>query len=549
MVSQIDHCDPVESYLRPIRSVLFVDDQFPTFADGPDATFREADRARALWRACREQGWLCDVDNSSDWTSDQRKQRLSACDLLVLDYHLVGNDSGPALLIIQGLARSEAPNLVVVYTADDGLDNVLIFTALAARGASAFNTEIAPELEELKFEWTKGDLLSFISGGRDWMRTYSAVCRANGLSVDPAQGEAILEQWVSKKYGAIQRDQVLAVQAIECSTSRWFQCGNLFLAVIGKPADQIPEQETDTLLDGLKNALNNWAPPWLACLIASSRRHIEKGSFRDDIVLPPAPLQAGLLRYVHASEDADEGRRRAREISSHLLARRFEYAEDLMSEELVRRADAGSHNLIDPAENRAQLLHLNAFLCSEPFSRNHLRIGTIVREMDTKAYWACVTPACDMVPREPKKSINPWAAALYPIRPLLALKLEVRRGQGISDALQKAERGRHVFFWDSELNADMPIVAACFNTITDDTNPRLEQMFAPERAKISNKRVTLQRCVLAAERGRVAIEDVACIVVCQLRAPYAERLTHIVGAHLSRIGVNFLQETPETSGD
>lgn len=545
-VNLVDPCSPVEAYIRPIRSVLFIDDQFPTFADSHQAAdanrprFAEADRARALWQACIQRGWLCDIDNSTDWGSPERQRRLAACDLLVLDLHLVGQDNRPALAIVQNLARSEMPNLVVIYTADPKPDEALMAAAASARGVSkeALEADMDPEVEELEIGWTKEDILSFLEGSSRWKRVYFSSSKTAGLHADESIGKVLLERWIASNLGAPIVDSVVPIDRIRCSESRWFQCGNLFVVMIPKPK-QIAEEEARIVLDGLETAIKEWAPPWLACLVASSRRSIETGSFRDDVDLPPEPLQAGLLRYIRATDEVEERRRRAREVTSHMLSRRFARATDLMSDQLLRRTgmDFSSVPQAEGGDDQTQLLHLNAFLCSEPFSRHHLRIGSIFRADST--YWVCVTPACDMVPRDRSRSIDPWGADLDPVRPMLALRLDIRRKP--TEPLNQAEQGRFLFFWDTETQKNNPIIAACFNTKTGDPNPQLEQMFVGNRARVKDGNVRVQRCVRGEDGESVTTETLECVVVSQLRAPYAERLTHIVGHHLSRIGVNFLR--------
>ncbi len=548
-VTEFDPCDPVEAYVRPIRSVLFIDDQFPTFADTSDSTFKEADRARALWLECTKRGWLCDIDNSHDWASPGRKQRLSACDLLVLDLHLQGQDSRPALSIIRGLACGDAPNLVVVYTADPKPDQAFLAVAASAHGVSAdaFTAELDTEVEEMAVPWSIDDILSFLEDRPRWMGTYTAACKAARLPVDRSSGKVLFGRWISRNFGVSPDERLLTIEKIRCSDNRWFQCGNLFVVLISKTYEQ-PGDEARSVLAGLESAIADWSPSWLACLVASTRRSVESGSFRDDVNLPPEPLQAGLLRYLRESEDVEERARRAREVASHLLARRFGNATNDMSAQLLRRAEPNPNSSLSGDDDQAQMLHLNAFLCSEVFTRHHLRVGSVFKARDTETYWVCVTPGCDMVPRTPVASVNPWVAELDPMRPLTALRLEVRRGKGITDSLEKAERGRHIFFADPIQPSSQPIVAACFNTSTDDPNPRLEQMFALDRARVNDGKVRLQRCIRDPLSGNVVLESVDCEVVSQLRTPYAERLAHVVGYHLSRIGVNFLQSgahTPE----
>jgi hypothetical protein len=545
-----DPCDPVESYVRPIRSVLFVDDQFPTFGQSIVGAAKETDRARALWRVCTERGWLCDVDNSADWRSPQRQQRLAACDLLVLDYHLVADDSTPALSIIRDLASSEAPNLVVLYTQDQNLDLVLLKAATWARGTRATEL-ISAELEELeeRIDWSFREFIAFLSGGNDWKGSLRAATERAGIPLpEDAKCIALIERRLRRDSGAEPVQVIQRIERIGHEDNRWLQCGNLFLVVAGKPSDQEPGEEAAAFLRKLEEAVRQWAPPWLACLVAASRRHVEFGSFRDDALLPEEFLQEGLLGYIGGSSDESERSRRATEIATHILSRRSHSASELLGERLHGKALSTER----PALGESALLHLNAFLCSEPFSHHHLRVGSIFAYSGTMPqYWACVTPACDMSPREPNADTNPWAAELDPSRPFLALRLKMLLAEReIRKALKGAEQGRHLFFWDRTRNTERPLVAACFNETTADPNPQVEQMIAADRARISEGgRLSLHRCIQqASETGdaRPALEPIVCHPIAQLRAPYAERVVHIVGGHLSRIGVNFVKFRAQT---
>ena len=118
---------------------------------------------------------------------------------------------------------------------------------------------------------------------------------------------------------------------------------------------------------------------------------------------------------------------------------------------------------------------------------------------------------------------------------------------GVSDrnkALANAHRARHLFFWDRIASGGQPFVASCFRE-TDDPNPWLEQLLAVDRARVrEDGSVRLYRCVsLRNETGEAAppkLELIECEPVTQLRAPYAERVVHVVGGHVSRIGVDFV---------
>jgi hypothetical protein len=544
-VSTVDLCDPVEAYVRPIRSVLFIDDQFPTYEQSAPQETAEVERARALWKACVDQGWLCDIDNSASWDSDEGRRRLASCDLLVLDYHLIGNDSVPALSIIRDLARSVTPNLVVLYTKDPQLNDVLLTAASWARGMR-IDPPVPEALEDLEdsIEWTMAERVAFLSDSGDWKSSLRAACEQAGISMpDDEACAALLERKLRRDYHVEESPEIRRIEGIGHIEHRWFQCGNLFLVVAGKPMDLAPAAEAEAFVEILKGAVRDWNPQWLACLMAHSRRRVEAGAFRDDVLVLDETLQRGLLGYISGPVDPPEQARRATEIATHLLSERSADAATSLGGLLLARATADQRKTLEQLD----LLHLNAFLCSERFSHHHLHVGTIfvLRTADPQ-YWVCVTPACDMVPRQPQEEINPWAFELDKFKPMMALRLRPlpQGSDKWKKALKDAHMGRNLFFWDRTANGDQPLVAACFKD-TADPNPWLEQMLAIDRATVQDDGfVQLYRLVVKKDEGvptdAPGLEFINCKPVAQIRAPYAERVVQVVGGHVSRIGVDFV---------
>lgn len=544
-MSSADLCDPVEAYVKPIRSVLFVDDQFPTFAHSDVTAFSEAERARALWEAFTKMGLLCDMDNSPDWASSERKQRLAACDLLVLDFHLVGDDSRPALTIIHDLARSESPNMVVVYTQDPRPGTVLLTIAGWARGVGA-DVQLPEDIENIEstIPWSSEDIIAFLKNKEDWKNTVRVACEQAGLPLpEDSQSTALLERKLRRELGAQASAEIRPIDEISFSEHRWLQCGNLFLVVISKAKDSAPEAEAEAFLGRLKDAVRQWSPHWLACLMAHSRRQVEAGAFRDDVLVPDEPLK-GLLEYISDPQsDPPERERRAREVATHLLSRRSDEAAKALGKQLQERAASQPHEELTERD----ALHLNAFLCTKPFNHHHLHMGTIfaLRTNEPPEYWVCVTPACDMVPRQPDEGLNPWATELDPFRPIVALRLKLLTGSDIrKKALPAAHRSRHLFFLDQARKGEQPVVAASFRE-TADPNPWIEQLLAADRARVQ-KDGSVQLYRLVAKKSETdqadapTLELINCEPVAQLRAPYAERVVQVVGGHVSRIGVDFV---------
>ena len=151
-----------EVYIDPIKSVLFIDDKFPTYAqtlqgaqpesvalDGEslklkdDAQYQNAfesepkaavavaaeaampdvERVLQLTQSCRACGYIFDVENSANAALEPEggESFINKADFVVLDFILDDKaDSGrDALNVIDHLNKTKRFNLVVVYTNND----------------------------------------------------------------------------------------------------------------------------------------------------------------------------------------------------------------------------------------------------------------------------------------------------------------------------------------------------------------------------------------------------------------------------------------------
>ncbi|MEQ8246200.1 MAG: response regulator receiver domain [Alphaproteobacteria bacterium] len=128
------------TYIKPIRTVIAVDDQFPTLdklleahkpaRDRRSSEFRwnnagdEVKSLLGLLTIARERKWIFDVHDGihdKDDKGDIDLRRLHQTDLLILDYFLDGEGGGPdrSLETLGLLALNPRFNLVVVYTSHD----------------------------------------------------------------------------------------------------------------------------------------------------------------------------------------------------------------------------------------------------------------------------------------------------------------------------------------------------------------------------------------------------------------------------------------------
>ena len=146
-----------ESYIQPIRTLVAVDDEFPTVDDlielleknfSPSnnhsdffSKFKEVDvqRVKDIIQYARntERGWLVDIQDGSTITNNKDEKfssHLQHSDLIILDYHLNGpeNDRGAeAIEILRGLAKSSHFNMAAIYTKADSRSLREVFNDVA----------------------------------------------------------------------------------------------------------------------------------------------------------------------------------------------------------------------------------------------------------------------------------------------------------------------------------------------------------------------------------------------------------------------------------
>ena len=137
---QIEYRDLIkEVYIDPIRTVVVIDDEFPSLdsmiaekwyeENGRSGTKEDADKVKSILAACRREDrrWLVDVHDGKKISLDSDQyiaSHLHQSDLMILDYHLDGNDGNgdKAIAILRELAANDHFNMVIVYTKGYGID-------------------------------------------------------------------------------------------------------------------------------------------------------------------------------------------------------------------------------------------------------------------------------------------------------------------------------------------------------------------------------------------------------------------------------------------
>jgi hypothetical protein len=184
---------------------------------------------------------------------------------------------------------------------------------------------------------------------------------------------------------------------------------------------------------------------------------------------------------------------------------------------------------------------LNVFQSSATFSGDFITTGTILKRMSGRhpEWLVVVEPACNLVPSQGQEK-----AAFTSCRMLELVKLPVEH---IADVLNDAVHGRHLFvqmgvhrlyFSIGKVNASLQPI------IVDSFVPRTAQ-FRDDGAKLTIDVHFTDLCQATLTSSKSEYQ-----IVSQLHEPYANRLLHAIGAHLSRIGLDFVSfPKPQQQGE
>lgn len=180
-----------QTYITPIRSVIAVDDEFPTLDGvltslekaasdqdsvdgaeerGQEVTIhikaREVARASEVLKYCRAQQWMVDVHDGrglfpvKEAADNGLISHLHQTDLLILDYQLEGEAKGgdAAIRILRSLVLNKHFNLVVVYTKKDATEAFReIMLALLAPAKFVLEQELADRIGDSWDDWIAAD--------------------------------------------------------------------------------------------------------------------------------------------------------------------------------------------------------------------------------------------------------------------------------------------------------------------------------------------------------------------------------------------------------
>ncbi len=598
-----------EAYIDPIRTVTVIDDEYPTFDDlistnTIDCNAENIKRLREIVKISRSEecNWLLDVYNGKEEKIEDgfASNRLHHSDLLILDYHLDGEDSGyckKSIDIIKNLSKNRHFNIVAVhtkgYTGDKGtVQDVLvdIIISLQSRPKLSILTsdyinsinvflddweiESPGIIEQLTTSIATIDLLFLIkefnnkilnpSFSHSYLQIFSELFDAKPETITIERTQLI--KWLC--YSKLENYNDL----FSSSTSKifdwgingknnWIKTEDLFLTVLGKketPISDIPEK--------LLEALSDSRPHPHKLILSKLRHEIESnGSFAASNIINKKLLQAAWLKELLKEGNNETTIKTSawqavtklwEELAYEIKNGLDEFTINLVNSLLKLDAPLDYFIEKETLENESdQVIHANCFSCSKKISTHHLVTGHILKFDDN--HWLCLTPMCDLVPGQKETSndlISVTLVKMYDAQTALNNSREnMRKSLGIpsipelskdeviKEILRYSTQNNLIFIRPEDGDGNIKMLSFTFG-LDGKANPKARDYYVENQGIFDSKTRTVS--IKYAEPGssgnEMIIKDKKAEVVAELRYEYALNLLGKLGVSKSRVGLDFI---------
>ncbi|MEZ8197437.1 response regulator receiver domain [Vibrio splendidus] len=592
-----------EAFIDPIKNVTVIDDEYPTLSQflvqSTDAIPHKQlkpeniERLKSIISMChQEKNWSLDVFDGKDpklGGEDGVPPYLNHSDLVVLDYHLEGvpttNSGERARKIISELKKNNRFNIILVHTKGfDGGDIEKVFDEVLGE------TFIFPEKHPFVIDEESEDAIDAWLDDNDDGSSYSFFSQRMGIKsildhlsfgekncgnvmfpqhflnsfkqevIDVAKLMGIPPATLTKWYVGQQLKMLkipLVSGAVEDTVWCWkgadnpnfISTGRVFISVIRK-GDQSPETE---LIDPLKAALVEANSSPMHLLMAKIRASIdENGLEQANKIVSQKEAQAGWLNNLlkegalHTHNEIISAHWEQLARATHLELKEFsQRLVDSVSELVGGGAkDAEKYFFGKNLDPNNTLAHLNAFNCSQPEFGPHLTTGTVLR-FDGDL-WVCLSPSCDLVPRERKSwesRIGSDFLAFKAVKLLPVTKLSrANEDANSNNFIYLVLDGEPKAFCLGHKPSDNPVwdVFYAFNQGVFSTEGDLRIFCLRQPARDDESDEEKQE---AKDKILLETQELLATPVSELRYEYALNLLQKFGSNQTRVGLGFTDST------
>jgi len=578
-----------EAFIEPIRSVLIVDDDYPTFSEILDRQSCENDPGRReeeskkRWRkdpdgikkiveSFRAPGrpLLVDIHDGENVGHGEEKKvaaHLHQSDLLVLDYQLDGanGDGSKAIDIARSVMSNNHFNLVVVHT-NAGLSEVfpdMLLGLMSVREdllneedlksaqvlIEAAELDIADITDRIRESFSREQYfvarqglraaLSSAQRGNPPFAAFRAICEERGWT-----GGAISQIYSWAQYDFEVRNRPKMNPNVDTALTwsvegQWIRSKSAFFAFTKKGKNK-------NILDELLGALVAWSPKPSRLFLTRLRAELgEYGVVAEDAALGNDYV---LARWYYQLLQGTKLNRRT--LIEESVARHTEQLMDFVrpnvekfAGRLVDKDAKGKlkgielvkwHFKVDLGDlretNRANRDH-NVFACSKKPEGWHIETGHIFQMSDE--YWICLSPTCDLVPGQ---KVSGHFKEVAKHMPFLAVKLR-SLSEGQVSAIKDIQSNRYLFL---ELKEE--IKSFCINDPSQvNSAPHWFPLYAANSG-VFEKDLSIDISKIEMGSSKLVTRKYRAQVIGQLRYEYAINLMQTLGANFTRVGLGFSGE-------
>jgi hypothetical protein len=580
-----------EAFIDPIRSVLIIDDEYPTWEHVFGAGFDHSQKGRwkdkadiiALIGQFRQKSKAMTIDIHDGEDNSDIGTYLHQSDLLVLDYQLEkgGKEGTRAIGIMKSLFRNRHFNLIVMHTAAEPLLepfeavlDALLRPSPEVRVLGAAGQAVIDDLEENAGSDTElEDIWNRLKAtvGRDihylyrqqvqkgkkaagFVRTEGKLTAFRDLCT---KAELVVEKQVQVFCRILQTyeqtyddsdDRPLDIRwsAPDQGRRPWIRTPGGFVAFAGKKDPQ--------LLTALAEAIEDWKPSPSRMISSKIRAAISaEGAYAEESALSDKHVYWQYYDELSKSPRGDAGHSHRKSLLEAHTARHTERLLDVVGGEAIKFGiklvdcdpglndpkveGFGAHYNIrvnSEGEKLDALYRYNSYISTKPVSGWHLHPGHIIKLEGN--YWVCVSPACDLVPNQKGQAgINESIKAK--IKPFMAVQLHPR-----TKKLGREEVNSNTFVFlkgsDGKISA--------FSVFEGGQNPSpVWRLFNAENFGVFAvdpvaKTAPIKLHYLCGQTGGLSIETRDAVITAQLRYEYALNLIQKLGVEMTRVGLDYL---------
>ena len=359
----------------------------------------------------------------------------------------------------------------------------------------------------------------------------------------------------------------------------WIQTRNTFITILKKDNELEKDDRADRLMCCLNQALLDWHPNLFQILVSEIQNTLELEALATaDKILSEPTTHTALWYYLLenlSSVDLASGLD-VKPPLTYIIDKIVDGIRQRLStdDELLKLASnalfgelrdtgwttgtwPGSDNVtMSTASDMARtkgivkksdvFFRLNGFFSTENFGHAHLTTGTICYLRKSDEYFVTASPACDLEARKPGSGQS-WARSIHPLTPMVVIRLQPI--DVVDSALCEATRSQYIFLEHGGKKK-------AFKILNEVGQPSYEILFAVNEGRVrevggktvfsvarlfpAGAHITDETSTFEAPDDDHALVSQEFEVISQLRNIHAARVLQIMGQHLSRIGLDFV---------